>query len=214
MQTLKSFVLLLLLVALMVGMPVFAQPQISGPQSGTLGPGTYLVVGNIRVMPDETLNIVPGTTFLHNGNWIWEIYGQLNAEGAAGDSINFVREEPINDHRWGGIRFQAGASDASTIDYCVIDYCYHGIQPYYSYGGGVYSDGVAVTISNTRISNCSNYWEGGGIYADEADVLIENCLIVDNTAASGSNGGGVCLNNCEAAQVLNCEIARNSATGT
>jgi len=214
MQTLKSSVLLSLLIALMVGTPAMAQPQISGPQSGTLGPGTYLVVGNIRVITDETLTIVPGTTFLHNGNWIWEISGQLNAEGAEGDSIYFVRQNPINDHRWGGIRFQEGASSNGTIDYCVIDYCYHGIQPYYTYGGGIYTNTADITITNSRISNCSNYWDGGGIYAESADVVIENCLIVDNTAASGSNGGGILLNNCDAAQVLNCEIARNSATGT
>lgn len=214
MQRLKTLTVLSLLVTLIVGMSAIAQEQISGPQSGILGPGTYLVVGDIQVQRTATLEIVPGTEFLHNGNWTWQISGQLNAEGVEGDSIYFIRQNPIDNHRWGGIRFLAGASSASTLDYCVIDYCYHGIQPYNNNGGGIYSDGVAVSISNTRVSNCSNYWDGGGIYAKAANVIIDRCLIVDNTAASGSNGGGIFLKDCTEATVTYCIVARNSATGT
>ena len=110
----KNFCMILVIVALylFVG-SAFAQEQISGPQSGILGPGTYLVVGDIQVERTATLEIVPGTEFLHNGNWTWEISGQLNAAGVEGDSILFVRQNPIDNHRWGGIRFLAGASNAS-----------------------------------------------------------------------------------------------------
>ena len=210
----KLLIALACLCALLAGNPAFAQPSISGHQSGTLGPGTYIVVGNINVLAGETLEIVPGTEFLHNGHHTWNIYGQLNAEGTEGDSISFVRQFPNSTCQWGGIRFQSGASAASTIDYCIIDNCKNGIQPYYTYGGGIYSNGVGLTISNTRVSNCDAYWDGGGIYADSANITVDNCLIVNNIASSGGNGGGVYLNNCEEAVVMNSIIARNNATGT
>ncbi len=192
-----------------------SQPQISGPQSGTLGPGDYIVVGDIQILAGNTLTILPGTTFLHNGPWSWNIYGQLNAEGTETDSIYFIRQNPIPDHRWRSIRFQSGASDASTLDYCVIDNCnIPSSAPYSMKGGGIYTNGVDITVSNTRISNCDAYWDGGGIYASNAAIVVDHCLIVDNTAISGANGGGIYLYNSSGAIITYNVIARNSDTGT
>ncbi|MBU1652142.1 right-handed parallel beta-helix repeat-containing protein [bacterium] len=192
-----------------------AQEQISGPQSGTLGPGTYLVVGDIQVQAGQTLVVEPGTTFLHNGPWSWYVYGQLNADGTEADSIYFVRQNPVPEHRWRSIRFETGASAASTLDYCAIDNCnIPSGSPISMKGGGVYINGVAMTVSNCRISNCDAYWDGGGIYAQNANVIITNNLIVDNAATSGANGGGIVVYNCTEAMITYNEIARNSATGT
>ena len=214
MLRLKFFITTVLLCVLISGGSVFAQEQISGPQSGTLGPGTYIVVGDILVLGGNTLEIVPGTEFLHNGHHTWEIYGMLTVSGAEDDSVYFVRQFPTEQCKWGGIRFLYGASDASSIDYAVIDHCKNSIQPYYRYGGGIYTDEVDITVTNSRISFCEAYWDGGGIYADDSNILIDKCLIVDNTAISGANGGGIYLNNCDEAMVSNCVIARNNATGT
>ncbi|TKJ41225.1 hypothetical protein CEE37_06050 [candidate division LCP-89 bacterium B3_LCP] len=204
-----------LMLCLLVAGFAQAQTYISGPQSGTLGPGLYIVEGNIRVMPGETLTIVPGTDLQHNGNWKWEIYGQLNAEGTESDSIYFVRQNPVGEHRWASLRFMEGAADASTIDYCVIDNCnIPSGTPSTKLGGGIYTNGVDITVTNSRISNCDAYWHGGGIYASSANIVVDYCLIVDNTATSGANGGGIYLMNCDNAVITNSEIARNSATGT
>ena len=209
----KKMSLALLLCTLIAGLG-FAQ-NISGPQSGTLGPGTYIVVGDISVQAGQTLTIVPGTSFLHNGGWKWDIYGTLNAEGTEADSIYFIRQNPTAANRWKSIRFQSGASSASTLDYCVIDNCnIPSGSPYSMNGGGIYTNGVAITVTNTRISNCDAYWNGGGIYANNANITVENCLIVDNTATSGANGGGIYLNNSDGAFIAYNEITRNSATGT
>ena len=216
MRPLRCFLIAALVIVFASGAPALAQVQISGPQSGTLGPDEYLVIGDIRVLPGETLTISPGTTFYHNGNWVWEISGQLNAEGVEGDSIYFVRQDPIDDHRWKGIRFQAGASDASTIDYCVIDHCYvnSGYLPPYLYGGGIYTNAVNITVRNSRISNCKAFWDGGGIYANNADILVDHCLISGNEAISGANGGGILLYGCPASTIQHSVIAGNKATGT
>lgn len=216
MSKFRVLIKLSLLIAFFGSVQVFAQTEISGSQSGILGPGTYLVVGDIEILSRDTLEIVPGTTFLHNGNHTWNIDGLLLALGAEGDSINFLRQNPIDEHRWGGIRFQDGACNSCTIDYCIIDHCYvnSGYLPPYLYGGGIYVSGADITVSNTRISNCEAFWDGAGIYADGADITVDHCLIVDNEAIQGANGGGILLNNCVAAQIKNSVIARNSATGT
>jgi hypothetical protein len=191
-----------------------AQPQISGPQYGTLGPGSYIVIGDIQVRPGESLTITPGTTFLHNGNWKWTIAGTLNAVGTSADSIKFVRQSPTETCKWAGLRFEAGASASSIISYGVIEWCKHGVSPYYTYGTGIYSNGIAITVTHSRISNCDNYWDGGGIYITNAAATLSHNLIVDNSASSGSNGGGIVLNNCIGANVSYNVVARNAATGT
>lgn len=211
MLKIKSLVALSVMCALLGASSSFAKPSISGPQSGTLGPGTYIVVSDIQVLSGDTLVIVPGTEFLHSAHYTWEISGQLNAEGTEGDSINFVRQFPIEECRWGGVRFQGGASAASTIDYCIIDNCKN--TAFNQHGGGFYINGVDLTISNTRISNCSSDYDGGGIYAFGATIVVDHCLIVDNIAPL-ADGGGIYLSNCSGTQILNSVIARNSSTGT
>ena len=205
--------LLALMIVPLCGSVLTAQPTIQGPQSGILGPGIYIVNGGIRVMPGETLTITAGTEFLHNGHHTWDIYGQLNVEGAEGDSVVFKRQFPDEICKWGGIRFQAGSSQNSNIDYAVIEFCKNGTSPV-NYGGGIYVNSVNLPILNTRISDCEAYWHGAGIYADAASIMVENCTIVENEAYSGANGGGIYLSNCQDVSITNSLIARNGATGT
>ena len=103
----KRLVLILLLI-ITIPWTLAAQTQISGPQSGTLGPGTYIVTGNITVNAGQTLTIAPGTTFLHNGYWYWKIYGTLHAVGTVADSIRWLRQNPVPAHRWAGDSIPAG----------------------------------------------------------------------------------------------------------
>ncbi len=214
MRHMKTGAALFTLIALFAVSATYAQPNISGPQSGTLGPGTYIVVGDIQVTPGATLTIVPGTTFLHNGNHTWKITGQLNAEGAEGDSISFIRQNPIPEHRWGGIRFLTGASDLSTIDYCIVDHCYHDYTVFLNTGAGIYSESVDLIISNSRISNCENVWDGAGIYAYGAALEVNNCLVVDNTTYDDASCGGVFLFYCEGAVITKSVITRNNSAST
>jgi len=213
MNRLKFLSTLLFVFALSIAS--YAQPTLHGAQSGILGPGAYIVDGSIRVMSGETLTIVAGTEFLHNGHWTWDIYGQLNVEGDEGDSVKFLRQQPIDLHRWGGIRFAAGASANSTIDFAIIDNCKNGTTPYYIYGGGIYTNGVNLTITNTRISECDAYWDGGGIYAHNgANITLDHCMVVDCEAISGANAGGIYLINSPESILTNSIIARNGGTGT
>jgi hypothetical protein len=211
----KSLLIPLILGVFLVSLQVQAQPQISGPQAGNLGPGTYIVVGDIQVQPGRILTIAPGTTFLHNGHWYWYIYGQLIANGTESDSIKFIRQQEVAENRWGGIRFMLNALPG-TLSYCVIDYALiSSAQPSTFLGAGIFSDGVALTISHSRISHCDGYWGGGGMYIRNTNAFTaSNCTIVDNNATSGSNGGGFYLYNVVGGAISYCMIARNGATGT
>ena len=216
MRTMNRLILALLLIAVGSGLPAIAQTQISGPQSGTMGPGIYSVIGDIKVFQGTTLTIMPGTEFQHNGNWTWDISGQFTAVGAEGDSIRFVRQSPVEQHRWGGIRFRAVASGASRIDHCVIDNCYvnSGIIPPWQYGGGIYVDTVPISVTNTQISHCDAYWHGGAIYALNAGILVDHCTLVANEAIDGADGGAIFLYGCMDATITHNIIARNISTGT
>jgi hypothetical protein len=200
--------LIVFLCLLAVSAPLWAQPHLSGNLSGNLGPGSYIVDGNCTVQSGATLTIAPGTTFLHTGNYSWTIYGQLIANGTQADSIFFLRQNPVTENRWGGLRFQAGSSPNSSVNYCVVDNCN------FVSGGGLSVNGIALSISHSRISNCTGlYPGGGGIYALSANIVVDNCLIINNDCPGGGNGGGVFLENCPAPRLSNSVIAYNTDTG-
>ena len=183
---------------------VIAQEQISGYLTGALGPGQYIVVGDIYVPTGETLDILPGTELLHRGNYKWDIYGRLNAVGNAADSIYFLPEFEQDEYRWGGIHFYSGSSDESHIDYCVID---NGNFPYpltyYQSITGISIEGSDITISNSRISNWYTFDSGGGIRAENASVSIENCTVVQNIARLiFESGSGIFLESCDGASIM------------
>jgi len=208
-MNIKMKLLLGIILALALVASALAQPHISGNLSGTLGPGSYIVDGTCTIQVGSTLTIVPGTTFLHSGNYPWLVYGQLNANGVSGDSIYFVRQFATPECRWGGIRFQEGSSPNSSMNYGVIDNCN------YSTGGGLSIRSVPLTISHTRVSNCTGtYPGGGGIYVNGTNAVIDHCLIVGNNAPSGGNGGGVFFENCPAPQIKNSMVCYNTDTGS
>ncbi len=202
-----------LLVLCAVGFATFAnaQTEISGPQSGTLGPGTYLVTGEITVASGDSLTIVPGTTILHNGNHKWLISGQFTAEGTAGDSIYFVRQDSIEDHRWGGLRFQTGAPSA-VLDYCVIDHCY--MPSYNGPSASITVNGsLGLTLKHSRISNAACNNDHGGVYAYNTVVVIDSCVIRNNSAVNHPKGMGVFLDHCDGSQILHTIISANNSDG-
>jgi hypothetical protein len=192
----------------------FAQPQLSGNLSGNLGPGAFLVVGDIQVPAGQTLTIAPGTTFLHNGYWFWRIYGTLHAVGTAADSIKWLRQQAVPNHRWAGLRFQAGAPAGSIVSYCVVEYGYTPTtSPSTDMGGCIFTDGVSLTISHSRISYGDAWWGGGGICGNNASYLnITHNLICDNKDNSWK-GGGILLVNCTYSTVSYNVICRNASTG-
>ena len=207
----QIFTVLTALIFFLPPILVSAQPNISGDLSGSLGPGDFVVVGDCNIPAGDSLSVAAGTSFLFSGHYTINVYGKLTAEGTETDSIKFIRQFPLEAHRWGGIRFYPTASSGSKLDYCVIDNCKN-TGPVK--GGGLYIEGLGFPIKNTLISNCYTEAEGGGIYAENnSSFTIDHCMIVNNRADNYSNGGGIQLRNCVSASILNSIIAYNIATG-
>ncbi|TKJ37935.1 hypothetical protein CEE37_13300 [candidate division LCP-89 bacterium B3_LCP] len=203
---------------------VTANAQLQGPLSGTIGPGTFQVVGDILVEEGSSLRIEPNTTFLFTGNYSFEINGYLYAMGTVTDSIRFMQNNPGT--TWSGLDFD-NADNACTLEYCFVTGSNsHGIYLFHSGptifkctivnnstpygGGGIYVGywGCGATISNCVISNNSAAGSGGGIEVCDTVTDILNCIISDNLARSG---GGVATDQSNPT-FSNCVISENSAT--
>jgi len=160
------------------------QPTISGNLSGTLGPGTFIVAGSCTVPAGQTLTIAPGTTLLYSGNYFFNVYGQLNANGTPNDSIKFLRQNPTETCRNRGIRFQVGSSASNSLSYCWVDFAKNQTFPIYT-GGALYVKNAGLTLSHCRITNSTSN-TGGGLYAENSTVIIEHCYFDEDTAEMGA----------------------------
>jgi len=174
----KTFILELMLFAL--ASTVLGQPQISGPLSGNLGPGVYIITDHITIASTDSLIIQPGTVFLFNGCHDFSVNGYIYAVGTEDDSIDFI---PLSaDSNWQGIVFN------SAVDTCRLAYC--NIT-------GSNECGIEISYSSPRIEFCrifNNTAEaGGGIKTyDTSTPYIINCIIESNSANFG--GGIACFN--------------------
>jgi len=193
----------------------FGQQEISGPQSGTLGPGIYLVVGDIQVEAGETLTIEPGTTFKHaSGNYIWEIHGAFNAIGTISDSIYFVSDDGVSQlNRWSGLRFQPDAS-AAMMNYCVVDNAFVDVDlNAFNYFAALnYWKGEGITIKHCRVSNNYSTYYGGGICISDGYAHIDSCLVVNNYQSNHGDGVGIYILHTDDSYISNSIIAFNETS--
>ncbi len=215
--------------------------QLSGPLSGTLGPGEFHVIDTIYVNTGDSLILLPGTTFNFDGPYPFWIYGILLAEGTEGDSIIFTTDTIANPDRWRGLRF-SGSYCSARLSYCLIEKGLatddepHGPKRYgggvwcagvsslvfencvirgnmaASRGGGMYCYNCSPIFTNCTISgNEAGTWCGGGVFCTEADPTFTDCIISGNM--SGDDGGGVELYGYSIVTLTNCEIHDNIAGG-
>jgi hypothetical protein len=78
--------------------------------------------------------------------------------------------------------------------------------------GGMYLQGLALTITASTISRNQAFYNGG-IWINESSVDMTNVTIAENVA-TGSNGGGVWLGNNPTGTMKNCTIANNRSTAS
>lgn len=81
------------------------------------------------------------------------------------------------------------------------------------YGGGIFLDDANVTIRRVHITGNSARGQAGGILVLESAAVIEECLITDNSATGRYSYGAAIKLFWSAAQVLNCYLFDNYATG-
>lgn len=88
--------------------------EIEGVQSGTLALGDYTVKGDIVVEEGAALTLTAGSIFRMEENVLWEVQGQLTAQGSSSDKIQFKAASGAN--HWHGIRFcKENHTDTSTM---------------------------------------------------------------------------------------------------
>jgi hypothetical protein len=172
---------------------------ISGPLSGTLGPGNYYVIGAISVEQGATLRFMPGTTFWFTVRVPFQIDGVLLAEGTATDSIIFTTNPALNPILWEGVDFSGVDASNSRISYCRIRYSV--------------SSGVSCSNSSSSFVHCTisgnSASSGGGVYLNASSPSFSNCTITGNSATGIYGGGGV---DCRSSSpsFTNCTISGNS----
>ena len=119
---------------------------------------------------------------------------QNNTAGAIGGGVFRVS----NDHT-GSL-----AIDRSTVDGNRVTATGSGNA------GGLYLEGLALTITATTISRNQAFFNGG-IWINTCQVAMTNTTIAENVA-TGSNGGGLWLGHIPTGTLRNCTIAGNRAT--
>ncbi|BDG01496.1 right-handed parallel beta-helix repeat-containing protein [Anaeromyxobacter oryzae] len=77
--------------------------------------------------------------------------------------------------------------------------------------GGLYLQGLRLTITNSTISR-NQAFHNGGVWIHGGEAFLANATIAENVAY-GTNGGGIWLSGSPNGTLLNCTIANNHATG-
>ncbi len=201
--------------------------------------GTVEVVGDVTVDSGFTLTIEPGARVMFAYRCRLLVDGTLIARGTDTDTIVFTIADTAGygtgtHPAWHGIRFDHvdTANDASTIEYCRLEYGRaEGPSPHRyggavfarrvsflsishcefrhdsaAYGGAVYLDSAAVHIADCRFTGNAAY-VGGAVYVYGCDPLIERCLFEGNRGEFG--GGLYCLESSP--DVFNCVFDGNTA---
>ncbi len=126
----------------------------------------YYIDGDLEIPSTDELIIEPCVKVIFRGDYQFEVYGRLLAQGTETDPIIFSASDTIEG--WQGIRFintHSNGQDSSKLEYCRI-----------TFGN---ADGW---FTNDK--------RGGALFFNSSgDVLVKNCLINKNRAAL--NGGAV-----------------------
>ncbi|MBU1700436.1 MAG: PKD domain-containing protein [Candidatus Eisenbacteria bacterium] len=145
--------------------------EVSGDVFGEWTPDHWFkVIGDIRVPPDSSLVIHPGTLISFMDNYQMTVNGALIAAGTETDSIRFVSGQlgPAPGD-WKGIVFTDSTTCSGSLEYCVIENA--------GSGGGA-GDGWALKLESTGstpilIENCTiRYSENNGIFCGRATAQI------------------------------------------
>ncbi|MCX6600870.1 MAG: right-handed parallel beta-helix repeat-containing protein [bacterium] len=185
---------LFILVLLLIAAPIFGQ-NLSGSLSGTLGPGTYTIVGDIRVDTTRSLTILPPTTLNSQGQHSFTVYGTLSAVGTESNSIVFTTTQ---------LQFRGSISSGSQLSYCLVQ----GSSA--TYAGGVYCYYYSSpTFTNCTLSGNTATQSGGGVLCYSSSPTFTNCTLSGNSATSG---GGVLCQSSSSPGFTNCTISGNTAT--
>ncbi len=196
----------------------------SGIWSRTASP--YIIKGNIQIPHHQTLTIEAGTRIIFQGHFSIKVYGIIEANGTATDSILFT---PANiDSGWHGIRF-FDSEQGSYFRFCIFEFgkSYSSPSPDTQTAGVLEYDpapripmdefggAILCKSSSPRFEHClfrknqAGYCGGAVFCIQGSNPLFNDCTFLENKS-EGHSGGAISL--LAAAATLNrCKIISNSA---
>ncbi len=161
--------------------------HVSGNVSGTWDADTVYVDGDITIPLNNELTVNPGTYVYFTGEYKFDVYGTLTANGTENDSIFFASDSlgeisdwPYYKGFWYGITFHStdeNEQTPSSLDYCNIKYAFPTWLDEMSnrYGGGLIFYKSEVNVSNSTITDCKDDNLDRGIFsAIHSDGSINN----------------------------------------
>jgi len=175
---------------------------LSGTLSGELPSAVYRITGDINVVSGDELILLAGTEFLFDGQYNFNIAGDIKAQGTELDSIIF---DNYGNENWRGFTL-AHVTQETVFNYVRIS-------------GAVKEDGGGMKLfeSNPILTNviitdnATSDGDGGGMYLENSDPTLINVIISDNLAFWGA-GGGVYLTNSSPTMMYGA-ISRNASGG-
>jgi len=147
----------------------------------------YYVFGDVNIPVGQELIIEPCVHVMFRGDYKFEVFGRLLAEGDEYNQITFAATDTIE--CWQGLKIvntNYNGQDSSKFVNCRI------------------------TFSSADKPGPSNYRQGGAVYLNNSsDVLIKNCLLNKNYAANA--GGALYLNEVSSPTLINNTFSDNSS---
>ena len=155
----------------------FSSEHHSGNVSGVWDADTVYIDGDISIPRDSSLTINPGTNVYFTGEYKFDVYGTLIANGTEADSIFFFSDSlreistyPYFAGFWYGITFHSTDENVqitSSLDYCNIKYAFPTWLDEMSgrYGGGLVFYKSQVNVSNTSFTDCIEEDLRGGVFS-------------------------------------------------
>jgi len=153
-----------------------AQTNISGPVSGVwnLAGSPYLIVGDATVPAGNTLQIEAGVSVQFTGEYLLEVFGNIQAIGNPQDSIAFA---PAGTGMYTKGLHLVNGQDTSRLKYCIF------------------------TNFRERTDMGNGAFRGGALYGYNACIVIFGCSFRHNTLCMSGfygegTGGAVSLEYC------------------
>lgn len=186
-----------------------AEPiEISGTQSGTIGPGIYHVTGDILVEAGTELVIAAGTTIKFMDDYEILCPGQLQCLGNASNRIIFQLHESAGSSQWGGVAIATRAenelSDSPPDEDKHWKFLYCDFSDAKKTADGIYARSLTrggaimgydldnCTISNCTFINCEATGNGGTVFfnlQNTGTYVFEDSTIENSTTNEGQGGG-------------------------
>lgn len=200
--------------------------EVSGEVNGTWDVDTVMVLDNLIVPNNSTLIINPGVKVIFSGHYLFEVAGQVLAEGQENNPIIFTVADTTgfynfqtNEGAWNGFWFEhlSPDNDSSIFEHCNFEYAKAvGPDSTYWYGGAMFiKEFNRLRISNCNFSNNKSFVNGGAVYCNFSDIKIEHCTFENNEAGTQEfwgYGGAICLEYSDASVYRNY-FYNNSSTG-